>query len=106
MLIVSVVEVKFVINAVFTDPSDQSAWFYHNWLLNSFTVPVTIIHGAYHAEMRFAWISLTKVLSVNDAYVIKGLGENEWKPYGHDVFSRIWVMYIKLNTSNYNLAVV
>jgi len=38
-------EFELVKNAFYTEPGDQSAWFYHRWLIEQFCGPLSVTYG-------------------------------------------------------------
>lgn len=66
---VIVAELELVQNAFFTDPNDQSAWFYHMWLLGASKPPLGICHLHIMRKDLSLYVLLTQAVKVyNDNY--------------------------------------
>ncbi|CCH60843.1 hypothetical protein TBLA_0D03430 [Henningerozyma blattae CBS 6284] len=44
-------EVDYIVNAMFTDPEDQSIWYYMNWFINNYTSAINLIELKEKIEM-------------------------------------------------------
>ncbi|XP_053323849.1 geranylgeranyl transferase type-2 subunit alpha [Spea bombifrons] len=88
-------ELELVQNAFFTDPNDQSAWFYHRWLLGRADKPLSI--RCLLVNLEGPWLSVTfsqpvnvkgdLILFINDKPVMVS-----WKaPGGKAKPSLLWV---------------
>ncbi|XP_056381715.1 geranylgeranyl transferase type-2 subunit alpha isoform X1 [Hyla sarda] len=88
-------ELELVQNAFFTDPNDQSAWFYNRWLLGRADLPISI--RCISVDVPGAWISVTfsqPVLVNSDLILI--IDEKPimitWKtPDGRQKPSLLWI---------------
>ncbi|XP_077105051.1 geranylgeranyl transferase type-2 subunit alpha isoform X3 [Ranitomeya variabilis] len=88
-------ELELVQNAFFTDPNDQSAWFYHRWLLGRADLPLSI--RCISVDVAGSWISITfsqPVLVESD--LILFIDEKPimvtWKtPNGKEKPSLLWI---------------
>ncbi|XP_041376268.1 geranylgeranyl transferase type-2 subunit alpha-like [Gigantopelta aegis] len=90
-------EHEIVQNAFFTDPDDQSAWFYHRWLLGRGEKTQSISHLIVSRQSARVTVSFTKhiqvgvkhklVLEVNGSKV-----DADWKnQQGKNTFSTLWI---------------
>ncbi|XP_072006855.1 geranylgeranyl transferase type-2 subunit alpha [Engystomops pustulosus] len=88
-------ELELVQNAFFTDPNDQSAWFYHRWLLGRADLPLSI--RSMSVDVAGSWISVTfsqPVLVQRDLilFIDQKPTMVSWKtPDGKEKPSLLWV---------------
>lgn len=75
-------------NAVYTDPNDQSAWFYHRWLLGHITNSVRIIQAGIDSSNSLAWVAVHPTVP---GTTVQGIGKDEWTFLNEDKFSNILV---------------
>lgn len=75
-------------NAVYTDPNDQSAWFYHRWLLGHISSAVKIVQAGFEKNESFAWIAVHPPAPNVTA---EGLGEGRWQFFNDDKGGNILV---------------
>lgn len=102
-------ELELVQNAAFTDPSDQSPWFYQRWLLGRTLQPLML--SQVYVSNGVICASLThciKVTSSNsDVHLeVKVDGENfptTWKSTSGQQYSHVWVSFEQLNSNTWHL---
>ncbi|KAM8960600.1 geranylgeranyl transferase type-2 subunit alpha [Pelodytes ibericus] len=88
-------ELELVQNAFFTDPNDQSAWFYHRWLLGRVDNPLSI--RCLLVNMQGPWVSVTfsQPVTVQGDLILFVDGKPlmvQWKtPEGKKKPSLLWV---------------
>lgn len=94
-----IAELSLVENAVFTDPSDQSAWIYQRWLIGKLE-PSKYIYKVSQTENTI-YVILNRCLPSN--YMITGLGNNTWEQFD----SKIWYKKVdKIENKNSNIKVI
>lgn len=82
-----ILEISLVENAVYTDPKDQSAWFYHRWLLSYLEQSYTIAQGSYDSSSGKAWVT---VHPFHPSICVQS-SESSWGPLNGDKCSNIFV---------------
>ncbi|XP_075211473.1 rab geranylgeranyltransferase subunit alpha [Lycorma delicatula] len=81
-------ELEMVESAAFTDPYDQSAWFYLRWLLGRIRPNLSICQ----AVLNRSTVSISFNQNVNiDCVEINGLDTSEWRTANSKPFSHIFV---------------
>ncbi|XP_029653078.1 geranylgeranyl transferase type-2 subunit alpha [Octopus sinensis] len=95
-------EFEIVQNAMFTDPDDQSAWFYHRWLLGRGRVEPDFLQVIASRATKTLTISVTKPIhplescekvevSINDTPVTAS--SSKWhNPFHNDYYSPVWIL--------------
>ncbi|XP_061192641.1 geranylgeranyl transferase type-2 subunit alpha-like [Saccostrea echinata] len=94
-------EHETVQNAIFTDPDDQSAWFYHRWLLGRGRkkLQISCVHASCHTNQII--VLLTNHIKVNHGHKLSvNINSTsiagEWKNVkGSTNYSNIWIMAVK-----------
>lgn len=84
-------ELELVQSAAFTDPNDQSAWFYQRWLLGRETQELKIIHaGVCKNTVCIAFSQSVNPKSSN--IEVLGIGDetNEWTTANSEPTSYVW----------------
>ncbi|XP_068127555.1 geranylgeranyl transferase type-2 subunit alpha [Hyperolius riggenbachi] len=88
-------ELELVQNAFFTDPNDQSAWFYHRWLLGRGDHPLSIRCVLVDVEIPFATATFSHPILVGSdlmLFVDEKPLRVTWKtPEGKEKPSLVWV---------------
>nr|XP_018904869.1 PREDICTED: geranylgeranyl transferase type-2 subunit alpha [Bemisia tabaci] len=84
-------ELTLVESAAFTDPNDQSGWFYQRWLLDLQQQLPLVLTQACISE-NFTWVAFNKPVCPNDtALSITGLGDGKWKTCNGETASHVWI---------------
>lgn len=91
-------EYELAQNAFFTDPNDQSAWFYHRWLLGKSQeqLNIKLLHVSRNRKVPLVMVSLTKVVKIgkNCQFRLKVNSEKletKWRtPNGYD-YGKVWM---------------
>jgi geranylgeranyl transferase type-2 subunit alpha len=102
-------ELELVQNAAFTDPSDQSPWFYQRWLLGRTIQPLMLCQVNISSGTVCA--SLTHCISVTSSssemhLELKVDGENfptTWKSTNGQQYSHVWVSFVQLTSNTLDL---
>ncbi|KAG8311621.1 geranylgeranyl transferase type-2 subunit alpha [Homalodisca vitripennis] len=82
-------ELELVASAAFTDPYDQSAWFYQRWLLGRHTPELRITHVI--ATKKVVCLSFNRSVSpTSPDIMVKAYGENAWKTVDGEISSYVW----------------
>lgn len=81
-------ELGMVESAAFTDPYDQSAWFYLRWLLGRTKPDLSICQAI--ADKHVICLSFNQNVSLNSV-IIEGLGITNWKTANGKLFSHVFV---------------
>lgn len=92
-------ELELVQNAAFTDPNDQSAWFYQRWLLGRTLQPLTL--AQVHVSYDIVCASLTHSVDVtcdnSEMHLeLQVNGDNfptTWKSTNGQQYSHVWVSF-------------
>lgn len=106
-------ELNTVQNAAFTDPDDQSVWFYHRWLLGRSKVPLQILNIAVIKSQQIVAVLLSEPEEVDNQSLrlaINGISVNtSWKSVSsHTPVSTIWICSVHdemAESSGYQAAV-
>lgn len=89
-------------NAAFTDPYDQSAWFYQRWLLGRQTPELRITHVV--ASDKLICVAFNQSVSPKSSNItVKALGVQSWETADGEVSSFVWVsdfFVIKIKKNN------
>ncbi|XP_062916177.1 geranylgeranyl transferase type-2 subunit alpha isoform X2 [Mobula hypostoma] len=100
-------EYELVQNAFFTDPNDQSAWFYHRWLLGRAERPESIIClYADFIEQRLVVVFSRPInVAVEDSRLSLRVDNRpvmaSWSPAdGHSNYSPVWMCELPPGTLN------
>ena len=95
-IVILLTELELVHNAAFTDPNDQSAWFYQRWLLGRSRQPLMITMACVSQAM--ACVALTQDVNWRDVkLVLQEENEDvpvEWTSSAGSQSSAVWVSFI------------
>ncbi|XP_068245709.1 geranylgeranyl transferase type-2 subunit alpha [Palaemon carinicauda] len=97
-------ELKTVVEAVFTDPSDQSPWFFLRWLINRQEKNPRLMQIGYDSNDNGCVICVfSQPLSLKETPVLTVNGEerpkNDWFAPNEETFSHVWVTKVDLLSS-------
>uniref|UniRef100_A0A1B6LIP6 Geranylgeranyl transferase type-2 subunit alpha n=1 Tax=Graphocephala atropunctata TaxID=36148 RepID=A0A1B6LIP6_9HEMI len=82
-------ELELVTSAAFTDPYDQSAWFYQRWLLGRHTPELRITHIT--ATKQVLCLSFNRSISPSSSDVtVTAYGNGAWTTADGEVSSYVW----------------
>lgn len=90
-------EFEIVQNAVFTDPDDQSAWFYHRWLLGrgKKKQQISCIHASRKTKRITVLLTRPIMVGRGNSLILSIHGKSvagQWKtPTGSSSFSVLWI---------------
>lgn len=94
-------EFEIVQNAIFTDPDDQSAWFYHKWLLGRGEITLDLLHVVVIRKSKRVVVSVTKPIHlVKTPYKLQldvngNTITDQWRnPFDNDLHSPVWIMLL------------
>ncbi|XP_006811905.1 geranylgeranyl transferase type-2 subunit alpha-like [Saccoglossus kowalevskii] len=92
-------EYELVQNAFFTDPNDQSAWFYHRWLLGRAEAPQSIRSVLICRSINRIVVCFTKPLDIVQQPLSVSINGNliktSWySASNRDVYSLVWIFQI------------
>ncbi|KAG8501881.1 hypothetical protein CXB51_004655 [Gossypium anomalum] len=96
-------EYEFIHQAIFTDPDDQSGWFYHLWLLDqTVTTDSPLLASSWPAHGYDVLLVEERCYNVT---VECGFNKNEdllWKPLSasNSQTARVWVAHLKIPSSD------
>ncbi|XP_046991448.1 geranylgeranyl transferase type-2 subunit alpha [Schistocerca americana] len=86
-------ELELVQNAAFTDPNDQSAWFYQRWLLGRGKQPFIVQNAFVSRDIIF--ITMSQEVSLADVelkLIINGTtAQGAWHSSDGNVYSHLWI---------------
>uniref|UniRef100_A0A2R5LLR0 Geranylgeranyl transferase type-2 subunit alpha n=1 Tax=Ornithodoros turicata TaxID=34597 RepID=A0A2R5LLR0_9ACAR len=87
-------EYNLVQNATFTDPSDQSAWFYHRWLTGRESPPLDFLLFRVSRSKHQIIINLTKPIRLDQMQLILKINgtsvPTKWEAPGRPCSSSLW----------------
>ena len=92
-----------VLNAVFTDPADSSAWIYHKWLLSNpnmdLTRPICVLHRNNQLQVAFS-----RPVSSSDFVIISSeektvITIKDWRSVTGQKFDSLWITELVLPAS-------
>ncbi|XP_066958376.1 geranylgeranyl transferase type-2 subunit alpha [Macrobrachium rosenbergii] len=97
-------ELKTVVEAVFTDPSDQSPWFFLRWLINRQEKYPRLMQVGYDDDDGGSLICVfSQPLSLKETPVLSINGEEspniDWFAPNGETFSYVWVTKLNLPSS-------
>ncbi|CAE1319070.1 RABGGTA [Acanthosepion pharaonis] len=94
-------EFEIVQNAIFTDPDDQSAWFYHKWLLGRGEIKLDLLHVVIIRKSKRVVVNVTKPIHLVDTPYKIQLEVNgntitdKWQnPFDTNLHSPVWIMLL------------
>jgi len=96
-------ELNMVLQAVFTDPADSSAWIYHKWLLSNpnqdVTKPICALLKNNQLQVAFS-----KAVSSSDFVIVSNskqekIENKEWKSSNGQKFDTLWITELVLPAS-------
>lgn len=96
-------EFEIVQNAVFTDPDDQSAWFYHRWLLGrgKKKQQISCIHASRKSKRVIVLLTRPIMVGKGNSLILSIQGKSvsgTWKtPTGSNKFCVLWMMDLTQN---------
>ncbi|XP_070574046.1 geranylgeranyl transferase type-2 subunit alpha-like [Ptychodera flava] len=98
-------EYELVQNAFFTDPNDQSAWFYHRWLLGRAEQPQDIRCLYVNTKTQQIVISLTNAIHLKKVHAKVIINNSEiqtswWTPNKKDSFTTVWICEFPVQSLN------
>ena len=100
-------EFEMAQNAFFTDPSDQSAWFYHRWLLGRGEAQLKIQCVQIKTDIKRIMVVLSK-RSKSDCIVVKNDGkiiDLKWNNPQNAKYSHVWRATIDVQEGNSSLVI-
>lgn len=78
-------------SAAFTDPYDQSAWFYLRWLLGRIKPNLSVCQAI--ANQSMVCVSFNQNVSL-DSIELNGLGKSDWRTANNKPFAHIFVSIV------------
>ena len=98
------VELKLVHNAAFTDPNDQSAWFYQRWLFGRTAQPLMITAACVSSDVACVVLSQSVNLTGSEDVMLVLQSDNEtipvmWTSTSGEQYSIVWVSFISVAES-------
>lgn len=79
-------------NAAFTDPSDQSPWFYQRWLLGRQTPKLEITNV--YATTKCVCVAFSQSVSPSSVNIaVRAYGDEPWQTVDGEISSYIWVSF-------------
>uniref|UniRef100_A0A0A9XHW1 Geranylgeranyl transferase type-2 subunit alpha n=1 Tax=Lygus hesperus TaxID=30085 RepID=A0A0A9XHW1_LYGHE len=99
-------ELDLVQNAAFTDPNDQSAWFYLRWLLGRLEPKLEIVMSFVCKEQSKMYIVFNTDASPSDSSIdVVSEHSGKWTTVNSLRDSSLWVSDLKTNSTEYNIKV-
>lgn len=91
-------ELTLVLNATFTDPNDQSAWFYQRWLLGRAYQDLALAQAYVSKDLLFAVLTKSVRIVSNgkmgprlELYIANNPVEGSWQPSLGNLDSHVWI---------------
>ncbi|KXJ18539.1 geranylgeranyl transferase type-2 subunit alpha isoform X2 [Exaiptasia diaphana] len=95
-------EFELAQNAFFTDPNDQSAWFYHRWLLGRAQIPLDVTCTYINTDHKILILSFSQLVKVSLLSPSVVINNQEVQGTWRNVFSScrpcyIWIFDFDMN---------